>query len=155
MPLSDAAIRSLKPKEKSFKISDFEGLFLTVKSTGSKLWHFKYRIDGKEKLLSIGIYPEVTLAQARAKKDQARSQLASGQDPGEAKKDQKLQDRLRRGNTFEVLALDFMAKEAKEGRAAATKTKNEWLFGHGNRQLREEAHHRNHLSLGPGLPAQS
>ena len=55
MPLSDAAIRSLKPKEKSFKISDFEGLFLTVKSTGSKLWHFKYRIDGKEKRLSIGI----------------------------------------------------------------------------------------------------
>lgn len=129
MPLSDAAIRSLKPKEKSFKISDFEGLFLTVKPTGSKLWHFKYRIDGKEKLLSIGIYPEVTLAQARAKKDQARSQLASGQDPGDAKKDQKLQDRLRRGNTFEVLALDFMAKEAKEGRAAATKTKNEWLLG--------------------------
>ena len=74
--------------------------------------------------MSSGIYPKVTLAQARAKKDKVRSQLASGQDLGEAKKDQKLQDRLRRGNTFEVLALDFMAKEATKGRAAATKTKN-------------------------------
>lgn len=91
MPLSDAAIRSLKLKEKSFKVSDVEGLLLTVKPTGSKLWHFKYRIDGKEKLLSIG--------------------------------------RLRRGNTFEALALDFIAKEAKEGRAAATQTKTEWLVG--------------------------
>lgn len=65
MPLSDATIRTLKPRDKAYKVSDFEGLFLTVKPTGSRLWHFKYRIAGKEKLLSLGIYPGVSLAQAR------------------------------------------------------------------------------------------
>ena len=92
MPLTDATIRVLKPKVKPYKVSDFEGLFMTVKPTGSRLWHFKYRIDGKEKLLPIGIYPEITLAQARGKKDEARALLASGKDPGDAKKDQQRQD---------------------------------------------------------------
>ncbi len=54
MPLSDATIRSLKPREKPYKVSDFDGLFVLVKPTGSRLWQFKYRLDGKEKLLSIG-----------------------------------------------------------------------------------------------------
>lgn len=129
MPLSDAAIRVLKPKEKPYKVSDFDSLFLTVKPTESRLWHLKYRIDGKEKLSSIGIYPDVTLAQARAKRDQAPALLATGQDPGVPKQDQKSQDRTRRGNTFEALALDFIAKEAVEGKATATQTKTEWLLG--------------------------
>ncbi len=129
MPLSDAAVRALKPKDKQYKVSDFDGLSVTVKPTGSRLWRFKYRIDGKEKLLSIGIYPDVTLAQARAKRDEARSLLAAGQDPGVAKQDQKSQDRARRGNTFEALAQDFIAKEAAEGKAAATQIKTEWLLG--------------------------
>lgn len=129
MPLVDAAIRALKPKDKPYKVADFEGLYLTIKPTGSRLWHFKYRIDGKEKLLSNGIYPDVTLSQARAKKDEARALLASGQDPGEAKKLQRLQDRATRGNTFEAMALDYIAKAAAEGRAPATQTKTEWLLG--------------------------
>ena len=128
MPLTDATIRVLKPKVKPYKVSDFEGLFLTVKPTGSRLWHFKYRIDGKEKLLSIGVYPEITLAQARGKKDEARALLASGKDPGDAKKDQQRQERARRGNTFEVMAQEFSAKAIAEGRAAATQVKTEWLL---------------------------
>ena len=68
MPLSDVQIRNLKPKEKPYKVSDFEGLFVLVKPNGSKLWHFKYRIYGKEKLLLIGAYPEVSLSQARKAK---------------------------------------------------------------------------------------
>jgi hypothetical protein len=75
-------MRNLKPKEKLFKASDFEDIFLFVKPTGSKLWQFKYRIDGKEKLLSIGIHPEVGLVMARARKDEARALLAAGKDPG-------------------------------------------------------------------------
>ena len=55
MPLSDVTIRNLKPRDKAYKVADFEGLFITVKPTGSRLWHFKYRIAGKEKLLSIEI----------------------------------------------------------------------------------------------------
>lgn len=98
---------------------------MCIKPTGSKLWQFKYRIDGKEKLLSIGI----GLAMARARKDEARALLAAGKDPSEAKKDQQRQDRTRRGNTFEVLAGEFMAKAAAEGRAASTQTKTEWLLG--------------------------
>lgn len=128
MPLTDATIRVLKPKVKPYKVSDFEGLFMTVKPTGSRLWHFKYRIDGKEKLLSIGVYPEITLAQARGKKDEARALLASGKDPGDAKKDQQRQERARRGNTFEVMAHEFSAKAIAEGRAAATQVKTEWLL---------------------------
>ena len=128
MPLTDATIRVLKPKVKPYKVSDFEGLFMTVKPTGSRLWHFKYRIDGKEKLLSIGVYPEITLAQARGKKDEARALLASGKDPGDAKKDQQRQERARRGNTFEVMAQEFSAKAIAEGRAAATQLKTEWLL---------------------------
>jgi hypothetical protein len=60
MPLSDATIRALKPRDKPYKLSDFDGLFLNVEPMGSRLWQFKYRIGGKEKLLSIGIYPAVT-----------------------------------------------------------------------------------------------
>ncbi|MGO4916549.1 N-6 DNA methylase [Pseudogemmobacter sp. W21_MBD1_M6] len=65
MPLSDIQVRNLKPREKAYKVSDFEGLFVLVKPNGSKLWQFKYRMDGKERLLSIGVYPDVGLAQAR------------------------------------------------------------------------------------------
>ncbi|MGV8986223.1 MAG: tyrosine-type recombinase/integrase, partial [Cypionkella sp.] len=103
-----------------------------VNPTGSKLWQFKYRIDGKEKLLSIGVYPEVGLAMARARKDEARTLLAAGKGPGEAKKDQQRQERAWRGNTFEALALEFATKAAAEGRAASTQPKTEWLLGMAN-----------------------
>lgn len=72
MPLTDATIRNLKPRDKSYKMSDFEGLFLLVKPTGLRLWHQKYRIDGKEELLAIGPYPQVSLTQARQVRDAAR-----------------------------------------------------------------------------------
>jgi hypothetical protein len=69
MPVSDRKIRNLKPREKSCKVSDFEGLFVLVKVNGSELWQFKYRMDGKERLYSIGVYPQVSLAQAHKAKD--------------------------------------------------------------------------------------
>ena len=128
MPLSDTKIRSLKPRDKSFKMSDFDGLFLTVKPTGSRLWHFKYRVNAKEKLLSFGIYPEVTLSQARTARDAARAMLASGGDPGQAKKERKLQEQERFGHTFERHAKAYLVKAAKEGRATATLAKAEWLL---------------------------
>lgn len=65
MPLSDIQVRNLKPRDKVYKVSDFEGLFVFVKTNGSRLWQFKYRLFGKERLLSIGGYPEISLAQAR------------------------------------------------------------------------------------------
>lgn len=85
MPLSDSQLRFLKPKEKPYKVSDFEGLRILVKPNGSKLWQFKYRMHGKERLLSIGQYPEVSLAKARKAKELARVQVADGIDPSKAR----------------------------------------------------------------------
>jgi integrase len=129
MPLTDATIRNLKPRDKPYKVSDFEGLFLLVKPTGSRLWHQKYRIDGKEKLLAIGSYPEVSLAQARLARDAARALLASGKDPSDVKQERKREEKERRGLTFESQAKAYMDKTAKEGRADTTLSKTEWLLG--------------------------
>ncbi len=89
MPLSDIRIRNLKSTDKPYKVSDFEGLFILVKVSGSKSWRFKYRIDGKEKLFVIGDYPAVSLAKARQARDMAKAQLADGIDPNEAKQEDK------------------------------------------------------------------
>lgn len=89
MPLSDIKIRNLKSRDKAYKVSDFEGLFVLVKVSGAKSWRFKYRIDGKEKLLVIGDYPAVTLAKARQARDLAKAKLADGIDPNEAKQEDK------------------------------------------------------------------
>lgn len=128
MPLTDATIRNLKPRDKPYKVSDFEGLFLLVKPTGSRLWHQKYRIDGKEKLLAIGPYPEVSLAQARQARDAARALLAAGKDPSEAKQDRKREEKERRGLTFESQAKAYFDKTKREGRAETTLSKTEWLL---------------------------
>lgn len=97
MPLTDATIRNFKPRDKPYKVFDFEGLFLLAKPTGSRLWHQKYRIDGKEKLLAIGPHPEVSLAQARKALDAARALVAAGKDPSQAKRDRKREEQERRG----------------------------------------------------------
>jgi hypothetical protein len=80
--LSDAKARNAKPKPKPYKISDGDGLFLLVKPSGSKYWRLKYFFAGKEKLLALGVYPDVTLADARERRAQARKVLAAGKDPG-------------------------------------------------------------------------
>jgi len=128
MPLSDATIRNLKPREKPYKVSDFNGLFVLVKPTGSRLWQFKYRLDGKEKLLSIGPYPKISLAEARAARDAARALVAKSLDPSTAKQDQKREERERRGLTFETQAQAYFEKTQKEGRAASTLNKTQWLL---------------------------
>jgi integrase len=129
MPLSDARIRSLKSRDKPYKVADFDGLFVAIQPNGSKLWRFKYRIDGKERTLSIGIYPAISLAQARQTRDEARSDLAGGIDPSDAKREAKRLRSDSKANTFEKQANAFFAKSAKEGKAAATLTKTEWLLG--------------------------
>ena len=129
MPLSDAAVRNLKPRERPYKVSDFDGLFVLVKPNGSRLWQFKYRIGGKEKLLSIGPYPETSLAQARAKRDAARSMVANGVDPSEAKQEQKRRSQVQDRVTFAAQAREYLDKIRREGRADMTMRKLEWLLG--------------------------
>jgi integrase len=109
MPLTDAKARNAKPKSKQFKIFDTDGLFLLVSPAGGKWWRFKYRIGGKEKLISLGTYPEVSLAQARVRRDEAQKQVADGIDPSQARKalkDAKIQNE----SSFEVVAREWHTK---------------------------------------------
>lgn len=135
MPLSDIQIRNLKPKEKAYKASDFEGLFVLVKPNGSKLWQFKYRMYGKERLLSIGVYPDVSLAQARKAKEQARANVAADIDPSEAKQEEKRVRREAKGHTFQKIGKEFLAKQRKEGKSAATLSKTEYHLKLANRDF--------------------
>lgn len=104
MPLTDTAIRNAKPAAKPLKMFDASGLFLLVQPTGSKLWRFKYRFGGKEKLLALGAYPEVGLKDARARRDRARQQVAEGEDPGQLRKIDKLLRRTATDHSFESVA---------------------------------------------------
>jgi integrase len=105
--LTDTTIRKTKPGEKPLKLSDEKGMFLLVTPAGGKLWRMKYRIDGKEKLLALGAYPEVTLADARQRRDDARKLLSNGVDPGDHRKAQKAAKTERAGNSFEVVAREW------------------------------------------------
>lgn len=108
MPLTDAQIRTAKLGPKIQKLYDGSGLFVQVMPAGQKYWRLKYRFNGKEKLLALGVYPTVTLAMARKKRDEARAKLADGVDPNEAKKIEKRTAKLNADNTFEAVALDWL-----------------------------------------------
>jgi integrase len=110
LPLSDAQVSKAKPTEKDYKLSDGSGLHLLVTSSGGKLWRFQYRFDGKQKLLALGQYPEIPLAQARKRREDARTLLANGQDPGEAKKTAKKAAALKEASSFELVAREWFGK---------------------------------------------
>jgi integrase len=111
MPLTDAAIRTAKPQEKPVKLFDGGGLFLLVAPNGGKWWRLKYRFGGKEKLLSLGTYPEIGLKDARDRCIEARKLLANDIDPGEKRKADKRESILARVNTFEAVAREWMASK--------------------------------------------
>ena len=110
MPLTDTAVRNAKPGDKPVKIFDERGLFLVVTPAGGKWWRLRYRFDGKEKLLSLGVYPDVGLKDARDRRDEARKLLANAIDPGENRKVQKAARVERSANSFEVVAREWFAK---------------------------------------------
>ena len=91
MKLNDKAVQAAKPKPTAYKLADGDGMHLLLTPSGGKLWNLKYRFLGKEKKLSLGAYPEVSLAEARGKRMEARKLLAAGTDPSQAKKDVKAQ----------------------------------------------------------------
>ena len=125
MPLTDLAIRSAKPDDKPIKLFDGGGLFLLLTPAGQRYWRLKYRVAGKEKLLALGVYPDVSLAAARKKRDEAREKLVAGVDPGEVKKAEKRTQRLNAENSFEAIAREWHAKYSPT-----------WSEGHGERILR-------------------
>ena len=137
MPLTDTAIRNAKPTEKPVRLFDAGGLYLELSPTGGKWWRFKYRFAGKEKRLSLGVYPDVPLAGrkdkntgewikgARDRRDEARQLLAEGVDPGENRKALKSARVERAGNSLEVIAREWYAKQSTT-----------WAENHGNRIIR-------------------
>lgn len=112
MALTDTAIRNTKHGDKSLKLFDGGGLFLLVAPTGGKLWRFKYRFGGKEKLLALGAYPAVSLKDARERRDDARKLLAKGADPCATRKAEKASTLGRAADSFEVIAREWFAKYA-------------------------------------------
>jgi hypothetical protein len=107
------------------------GLFLLVQPSGGKLWRVKYRIDGKEKKLAIGIYPQVGLAEARRRRDAARELVAAGKDPGREKQREKIRSRIQAETTFDAIAAEFCAKRRRDGQkawAVSTATRSEYLL---------------------------
>jgi integrase len=122
MSLSDAKVRNAKPRIKSYKIADGEGLFLVIMPSGSKYWRLKYFFAGKEKLLALGVYPEISLADARERRAQARKVLAAGNDPGEAKKEAKRLVILKSDNSFEAVAREWLEKRKHEWTPSTART---------------------------------
>ena len=120
MPLTDTQIRNLKPREKSFKISDGGRLFLHVKKTGTKLWRLAYDFEGKAKTLSFGKYPHVSLAQARERRAEAKALLAQGIDPSEQKKVDKETSAAKHEHTFSIIAAELLEKLIAEDKAEGT-----------------------------------
>ncbi|EAA7390821.1 integrase arm-type DNA-binding domain-containing protein [Salmonella enterica] len=112
MALSDVKVRSAKPETKAYKLTDGDGMVLLVHPNGSKYWRLRYRFGGKEKMLALGKYPEVSLADARARRDEARKLLANGVDPSENKKAVKVEQE-QEAITFEVVARDWHASNQK------------------------------------------
>lgn len=121
MPLSDPAIKKVKPTDKPYKLTDEKGLFLLVNAAG-KYWRLAYRFSGKQKTLALGVYPDVPLTRAREKRDDARKLIADGIDPGELKKATKTQRAERAANSFEAVARVWYAK-AYADRADSTREK--------------------------------
>ncbi|MCP4999289.1 MAG: integrase arm-type DNA-binding domain-containing protein, partial [Hyphomicrobiales bacterium] len=128
MQLSEFKIRKAKSREKAYKLSDGGGLFLLVKPNGSKLWRQKYYFQNKERLLSHGQYPAVSLAKARRKRDQTRELLAEGTDPAAQKKLDQLDAELASRTTFKLVAEEYIESLSERELAPATMRKKNWYL---------------------------
>ena len=111
MALTDIKVRTAKPTDKQYKLTDGNGMHLLVHPNGSRYWRLQYRFGGKQKMLALGVYPEVSLADARARRDEARKLLANSIDPGDKKKNDKVEQEEAR--TFEEIAVEWHATNKK------------------------------------------
>ena len=125
MPLTDTKIRTTRPADKPQRLFDGGGLYLEVSPNGGKWWRLKYRYGGKEKRLSLGVYPDVTLKDARVRRDETRKLIANGVDPSEHRKAQKATSRENGANSFEVIAREWFDKHSAN-----------WVASHADRIIR-------------------
>ncbi len=129
MPLTDAAVRNAKPKESPYSVADGAGLSLLVQPSGGKWWRFRYRFFDKQKMLSLGTYPDIGLREARSQRDAARKLLTEGIDPGEKRKEEKAERELQLVNTFEAVTREWAGKKAST-----------WTPAYGERLIRRFEH---------------
>ena len=109
MPLTDTRIRNAKPKPRPYKLSDGGGMYLLVTPDGARYWRMDYRFAGKRRTLALGVYPDLSLSDARARREEARRSLAQDIDPGVAKKARKRAAKFASENTFEAIAREWIA----------------------------------------------
>ena len=119
MPLTETRIRNAKPDKTPYKLADELGMYLLIKPDGARYWRLKYRFAGKEKLLALGVYPAVKLAEARDRRDEAKRQLRDKKDPGAERKADKLHKKHAAANSFQAVAEEWIAKK-----------RNVWDAGH-------------------------
>jgi integrase len=125
--LTAVTIRNAKPGEKARKLSDGGGLYLELMPAGARYWRLKYRYGGKEKRLALGVYPEVTLADARKQRDAARELLRDGRDPAAERKADKARAKLSTAETFEAIGREWLESQRAK-LAPATFVKSEWML---------------------------
>jgi integrase len=142
MPLTDALIRQAAPRDKDWKLADSGGLFLLIRPRGSRLWQFKYRMNGREQKLSFGPYPLVSLKHARALRDEAKLEIFKGGHPARRRREAKIAASIHARDRFEDVAAEYIQKRELEGLAASTIEKATWLLDQlrpsiGRRPIRE------------------
>jgi len=128
MPLTDATIRNAKPADKPLKLTDGAGLYLEVTPAGGKHWRYRFRLAGRENLFAIGAYPQITLADARKARDEARDLVKQGINPTQHRKQQKNATIVESANTFAANAEEWFADTVK----ARERVKKPWSDGHRN-----------------------
>jgi len=126
--LTVTKIQALKPARQPYKVGDSDGLFLLVQPSGALLWRYRYKANGIERKLSLGSFPDVSLAQARKKRDLARGEVDEGHDPVEDKRQKKVAAEIAAKTTFRLVAEEYIQKVAREGRSPATIKKANWFL---------------------------
>ena len=126
--LTELSVKKAAPKDKPYKLADGGGLNLQINPNSSKYWRLKYRYTGKEKTLALGVYPEVSLAEARALRDKAKANLKNGVDPSQKRKEQKLRLKHQAEDSFKAISEEYVEKRKQEGIKPNTLKKMIWLL---------------------------
>ena len=148
MPLTHFDLQNAKPAAKPFKIADGGGLFLIVQPNGSKHWRLRYFYLGKERSLSIGAYPLVSLAEARGAREHAKRQIAAGADPSVQKKLARIAAAAASNNTFGLIAVEYLERLEANGASPATLKKNRWFLEESGTADRPPPYRRDHRRRG-------
>lgn len=127
MPLTNTKIKNAKPRPRNYKLGDEKGLYLLVTPAGAKYWRVKYRYAKKERTYSIGVYPEISLKEARTRCDEARKELSQGIDPSQAKQSRKIEKERAHNNSFRAVALDWNSRKGRN-LSPATLKKRMWIL---------------------------